>query len=181
MEIDKLRSRPLLGDLSELDAVVKLEEGHRYATKSGDWRGFANEFNRLGPGASRQLWEFLDGLPERAGASGHLHFATGMDNPAMTPPGSAASAAAIRWSDILSEAIDLVGYDFASTAPDPIAKAKATFDRMDSLLSEADRVIASRLIFFQGAINLPSERPERAPELERPTRGVGSRRGSASA
>jgi hypothetical protein len=177
MEIDKLRSRPLLGDLSELDAVVKLEEGHRYATKSGDWRGFANELKRLGPAAARQLWEFLDGLPERAGASGHLHFATGMDNPAMTPAGSMASAAAIKWSDILSEAIDLVGYDFASTASDPIAKAKETFDRMDSLLSAADRVIASRLIFFHGAINLPSRRQER----ERPNRGVSSRRDSASA
>jgi hypothetical protein len=181
MEIDKLRSRPLLGDLTEIDTVVKLEEGHRYATRTGDWRGFANEIKRLGPAAARQLWEFLDGLPQRAGASSHLHFATGMDDPEMTPAGSTATAAAIKWSDILSEAIDLVGYDFASTARDPLAKGQETFDRMDSLLSEADRVIASRLIFFKGAINVPSRRKDRAPSSEREKGIAPSRRGSASA
>ena len=36
MEIDKLRSRSLLGDLSELRALVKLEEGYRYATDTAD-------------------------------------------------------------------------------------------------------------------------------------------------
>lgn len=158
MEIDKLRSRSLLGDLSGLGALVKLEEGYRYATDSGDWRGFAKELERLGPTAARQLWDFLDRVPEKAGASGHFHFATGMDNPALTPPGSAAHAAAVRWSDILSEAIDLVGYDFNARASDPLATAKETFDRVDKLLSEADRLIASRLVFFQGAktLNLSS-------------------------
>jgi len=151
MEIDKLRSRSLLGNLSELDAVVTLEEGHRYATDSGDWRGFAGELKKLGPTAARQLWEFLDGLPRMAGANGHFHFATGMDNTAMAPAGSVAQAAAIKWSDILEEAIDLVGYDFAAPVPDPMASAKETFDRMDRVLSEADRVIAARLVFFDRA------------------------------
>src|ERR1700730_1039380 len=100
MEIDKLRSRSLLGNLSEMDALVKLEEGHRYAIDTGDWRGFATELKKLGPSAARQLWEFLDGLPKKAGADGHFHFATGMDNTAMTPADSIAQAAAIKWSDI---------------------------------------------------------------------------------
>jgi hypothetical protein len=154
MEIDKLRSRSLLGDLSGLGALVKLEEGYRYATDCGDWRGFAKELERLGPSAARQLWDFLDGIPEKAGASGHFHFATGMDNPAMTPPGSAAHTAAIKWSDMLSQAIDFVGYDFNPPVPDPLAAAKETFDRVDKLLSEADRLIAARLVFFHGAKTL---------------------------
>lgn len=179
MEIDKLRSRSLLGNLSELDAVVKLEEGHRYATDSGDWRGFATELQKLGPTAARQLWEFLDSLPRKAGADGHFHFATGMDNTAMTPTGSIAQAAAIKWSDILEEAIDLVGYDFAAPAADPQASAKETFDRMDRLLSEADRVIAARLVFFDGAKTTRAEvaQPQAIRPISRPrARGSVSRR-----
>jgi hypothetical protein len=150
MEIDKLRSRSLLGDLSEMGALAKLEEGYRYATDTGDWRGFAGELEKHGASAARQLWDFLDGVPQRAGTAGHLHFATGMEDTAMAPPGSMAEKAAIKWSDLLSEAIDLVGYDFAAKAPDRLASARETFDRMDKVLSEADRIIAARLVFFQG-------------------------------
>ena len=147
MDIDKLRSVLLLEKAGKMDSdftdLVQLQRN--YDAYLSD-QAFATLLSKVGPGLARELWKFLDRLPDKVGASGHFHFATGLTEPSMAPPGSTASDAALKWSETLSEAVDLASFDFPLQ---PIAEAKATLDRMERLLSEADPLIAPRLHFFQ--------------------------------
>jgi hypothetical protein len=147
--VTQLRSVVLLQqadkmELAELSDLVHLRINELADAVSNE--ELAPKLRNTGPAAARQLWEFLDRLPERAPANGHFHFATGLKEPSMAPPGSTAHDLAVRWSKTLSEAIDLVGYDFAAT---PTGDARATHDRLGKLLSdENDRFITARLRFF---------------------------------
>jgi hypothetical protein len=68
----------------------------------------------------------------------------------MARQGSIAHDDAIRWSKILSEAIDLLGYDFDATS---IAEARATYDRMDNVVDDdTDHRISSRLRLFERVV-----------------------------
>ncbi len=164
MEIGKLRSVALLReagkmDLAELSILVNLRINSPDLAVSDAELAF--ELRRVGRDAARELWEFLNELPGKAGAQDHFHFATGLKEPSMASPGSTAHAAAIRWSEILSEAIELVGYDFAAT---PFPEARATYARMEKLLSaETDGLIAARLRFFQ--VGKPGDAEEEADDL----------------
>ena len=130
--------------LDELSALVQLRINELADAVSDE--ELAPQLRNTGPAAALQLWEFLNKVTDRAPAKGHFHFATGIEDPWMAPAGSTAHAAALKWSDILSGAIELVGYDFAAT---PKAEARATYDRMCKLLSdENDRFVTARLRFF---------------------------------
>lgn len=149
MDIDKLTSVKLLRkagkDLPDFSDFVQLQRNSNDASLSD--QDFALGMGRVGPAVARELWKFLNGLPDKVEASGHFHFATGMKEPSMAPPGSTALAAVMTWSKILSEAIDLASYDFAAI---PTGEARATFDRMGKLLSdENDGLVTARLRFFQ--------------------------------